>query len=186
MRNASPSGREAARSRTALNRESIDRKIKTTTCLTYIEFYMMEHDRLIEASRNFPQAAELIVASREGLEARMECTKLPHIDPAQFFAIGAGLALARTGREGRSAARAIGDRISMRSSSAQIVGESLKFVVKYRLPTGLFPKQHYISESSRRHETCSGGIQRELELKGGRLPGIRHHSNLETRIRGLR
>ena len=60
----------------------------------------------------------------------------------------------------------------------------LKFVVRLRLPTGPFPKQHYISESPAR--VLLGGVQRGLELKGGRLPGIRHHSNLETRIRGLR
>jgi hypothetical protein len=70
--------------------------------------------------------------------------------------------------------------------TADILGGLLKFVVNLRLPIGPFRQQHYISESSRRHETCSGGVQRGLELKGGRLPGIRHHSNLETRIRGLR
>lgn len=63
---------------------------------------------------------------------------------------------------------------------------SLKFVVNSRLPIGPLRQQHYMIESSRRHETCSGGVQRRLELKGGRLPGVRHRSNLETRIRGLR
>ena len=38
------------------------------------------------------------------------------------------------------------------------VGELLKFVVNSRLPIGRSRQQHYITESSRRHETCSGGV----------------------------
>ena len=101
---------------------------------------------------------------------------------AQFV----GRAFAR--RPQRKAKRLLGLNLGIPASEfpVEIMGELLKFVVKSCLPIGSFRQQHYISESSRRHETCFGGVQRRLELKGGRLPGIRHHSNLETRIRELR
>jgi hypothetical protein len=113
---------------------------------------------------------------------------LRHVDAAQFCATLWPSSATGAPGEGEFAERsAAGSQRSPDSSIVvEILGEPLKFVVNSRLPIGPFRQQHYIIESSRRHETCSGGVQRRLELKGGRLPGIRLHSNLETRIRGLR
>jgi hypothetical protein len=56
---------------------------------------------------------------------------------------------------------------------AETLGELLKSVVKSHLPIGRLQQQHYITESSRRHKTCCGGVvECGLELKGGKLPGF--------------
>ena len=59
------------------------------------------------------------------------------------------------------------------------LGELLKYVVNARLPIERLKQSITSLSRSVGIETCCGGIQRGLGFRGGRLPGIRHHSNLE-------
>ena len=63
--------------------------------------------------------------------------------------------------------------ISTFASLVEPLSELLKFVVKSPLPIERLRQSIMSVESSRRHETCCGGIvECGLELKGGRLPGF--------------
>lgn len=54
------------------------------------------------------------------------------------------------------------------------LGQLLKFVVNSRLPVGPRREQHYVTESRRRHETCSAeyGVDLSLEEEDSQGFGI--------------
>jgi hypothetical protein len=154
-----------------------------------IESCMMEHGCVIGSLGTMPRTAELIVQRRRVRRRERSCTKLRHIDAAQFCAMLSPPSITGAPTEGEFAERsAVG---SQRNPASPIIvetrGEPLKFVVNSRLPTGPFRRQHYITESGRRHEFCCGGVvQRGLELKGGRLPGGSASFQLRNPQRELR
>ena len=61
---------------------------------------------------------------------------------------------------------------------AVILIEPLKFIVNSRLPIGTPRLQHYMSDSTGGMRFAAGMM---VPRRGGKLPGVRHHSNLETR-----
>jgi hypothetical protein len=151
---------------------------------TQIESCMMEHGCVIESLGTFPKRRNCSSNVRRVWRHERSCTKLRHIDAAQFCAMLSTPSMTRLRGEGELAERSAAES-QPRPASPVIVEtwrEPLKFVVNPRLPV-----DH--SGGSITSMSRAGGmrfaparvVQRGLELRGGTLPGVRHHSNLETR-----
>jgi hypothetical protein len=105
---------------------------------TQNEFCMMRHGCVIESSGTFPKRRNCSSNVRRVWRHEMSCTKLRHIDAAQFCAILSTPSMTRVRCEGEPAERSAAE--SQPSPASPIIvetlGELLKFVVNSRLPIG--------------------------------------------------
>jgi hypothetical protein len=105
---------------------------------TQVEFCMMGHGCVIESSGTFPKRRNCSSNVRRVWRRERSCTKLRHIDAAQFCAMLSTPSMTRVRGEGGLAERSAAES---RPSPAwpiivETLGELLKFVVNSRLPIG--------------------------------------------------